>query len=64
MGFSLAFDPEFINVRTVFKVVILAVKRNIGTFDRLCVGNAALLVFDGWDLFAFGSELIKCTWFI
>ena len=64
MGFSLAFGPEFINVRTVFKVVILAVKRNIVTFDMLCVGNAAALVFSGRDLFSFVFELIKCTGFI
>ena len=64
MGFSLAFGLEFINVRTVFKAVILAVKRNTDTFDRLGVGNVAALVFNGWVLFSFGSELIKCIGFI
>ena len=64
MGFSLAFGPEFINVRYVFKVVILVKKRNTDTFDRIYVGNAMALVFSGWVLFAFGSELIKCTRFI
>ena len=64
MWFSSAFGPEFINVRNVFKAVILTIKINIGTFDRLCVGNATTLVFSGWVLFAFGSELIKCTMFI
>ena len=44
MGFLFTFSPEFINVRNVFKVVILAMKRNTGTLDGLCVVNAAVLV--------------------